>query len=268
MPQAESLLDQIQRDVLDDTVPLANALRKCLALGGQSGSEELRDWATLELQGYKDLEANPLPDYRVVPAALMVDRFSGNAQIQNQQISASILPDFAQEWISDRVEFRQGVGEIEALIKQGEQVGFLRLGIPMGAEIARLMNADPQQHSTIDRIYWSVTPAAVRGVVDQVRTSLTQLVAELRATMPRGEEVPSTEAANQAVQVVVHGGKRSRINVNTSQASGPESTATTTTTSSPAKSESGSWSRSKRIGAFVVGAATIAGAVFAAIQVF
>jgi AbiTii len=77
--RAESLIDQIQTDALDDAVPVATALRKCIVLGGQSGSEALRDWATRELQGY-EAEAD-LPPYRVVLAPLMVDAVSGRTQI-------------------------------------------------------------------------------------------------------------------------------------------------------------------------------------------
>lgn len=207
MAPRETLLDQIERDVLDDSASLAGALRKCLALGGQSGSEELRDWATLELQAYKDLEATPLPDYRVVPAQLTIDGFSVNAIVKGQAISPSVLPDVVQERIKNQVEFRQGIGEIEALIAQGERGGgVIRVGVPMGSEIARLMNADLQrEYSSIERIYWTVVPAAVRGVTDQVRTALTQLVAELRASMPRDESLPSSDAVHQAIQVAFTG---------------------------------------------------------------
>lgn len=54
------LLDQIETEALDESASLAGALRKCVALGGRTGSEQLRDWATLELEGYKDLDENPL----------------------------------------------------------------------------------------------------------------------------------------------------------------------------------------------------------------
>jgi len=266
MPQV-SLLDQIERDVLDDTTSLAGALRKCLTLGGQSRSEELRDWATLELQGYKDLETTPLPDYRVVPAQLTIDGSSPNAIIKGQAISPSVLPDFVQERITNRVEFRQGVGEIEALIAQAEhKEGVIRIGVPMGSEIARYMNVDLQsEYSSIERIYWVVVPAAVRGVTDQVRTVLTQLVAEIRAAMPRHESLPSSDAVHQAIQVAVHG-KRARVNVTSAQATGDASASIEATRVDAHESEF--WTRGRRIGAFIVGLAGVAGAVFAAIQAF
>ena len=39
------LLAQIQADVVDDTVSLSSVLQKCIVLGGQAGSQKLRDWA-------------------------------------------------------------------------------------------------------------------------------------------------------------------------------------------------------------------------------
>lgn len=62
-------------------------------------------------------------------------------------------------------------------------------------------------------------------------------------------------------------GERAKVNVSASQASGPGSNATTTTMPTP-DPEPGFWTTSRRIGALIVGLATIAGAVFTAIQVF
>ena len=50
------LLAQIEADVVDDTVPLSSLLQKCIVLGGQAGSEKMRDWARQELNGYAGAE--------------------------------------------------------------------------------------------------------------------------------------------------------------------------------------------------------------------
>ena len=64
------LLAQIEADVVDDRVPLSSLLQKCIVLGGQAGSEKMRDWARRELNGYAS-DADTVPDYRHVPAVLM-----------------------------------------------------------------------------------------------------------------------------------------------------------------------------------------------------
>jgi len=62
------LLAQIEEDVLSDR-SLADALRKCIMLGGRAGSAELRQWATQELKGYPDKEE--VPDFLTVAAPIL-----------------------------------------------------------------------------------------------------------------------------------------------------------------------------------------------------
>jgi hypothetical protein len=252
---------EIERDALDDDVPMATALRKCIVLGGKSGSEALRDWASRELQGYHG--EDELPDYRVIAAPIVIDGMTATHQIEGQQIAPSALPDFVREHVREEVELRDGVGAIQALVDKDE----IRLGLPMASEIAAYMNAESDNpYQRINRIYWNVSPVVVRGVLDRIRTALTQLVAELRANMRRDEDIPSAEAANQAVNVVVSG-KRSRVQITTAQASGSATTATATTSRTDVPpEESAFWTRSRRIGAIVVGSATVVAAVVAVVQ--
>lgn len=191
----------------------------------------------------------------------MVDGISGNHQVTNQQFPPSGLPDFAREHISEKVELRDGVGGLEALAQQPE----IKLQPVMAADIARIMNAESENpYQQIISLYWSISPSAIRGVLDQIRTALTQLVAELRASMSGDDDVPSAEAADQAVSVVVTG-KRARVNVTTAQARGAQATATVSA-DSVHEPESGFWTRWRKIGAFVVGLATITAAAVAIIE--
>jgi hypothetical protein len=258
-----SLLAQIEAAALDEEHSVAGALRKCVALGGQAGSSELRDWATKELRGYDN--DDELPEYRIVAAPILIDGVTFTAKITGQQIAPSSLPDFVQETIGERFEFRSGVGEVEELVRSCERSGEpAKLQLPGGSEVARLMTQESGDSSqSILAIYWSISPVAIRGVTDQVRTSLVQLVAELRAGMPDDQSLPSAEAAAHAVQVAVTG-KRSNVTVTAAQAgNGGQANVTA---NEPAPPESGFWTRSRRIGAFFVGAATVVGAVIAVIE--
>jgi AbiTii-like protein len=167
------------------------------------------------------------------------------------------------EHIKDEVQLRDGVGAIEALAEQPE----IKLAPPMATDLCAYMNAtggNPYQQIT--HLYWGVSPPALRGVVDQIRTALTQLVAELRANMGGDEDIPSAETANQAVQVVVTG-ERPHVNVTTAQTSGSDAPALATTSNPESQSDdSGFWTRWRKIGAFVVGCATVAGAAFGLVQ--
>lgn len=168
---AKRLLDEIERDVASD-VPLATTLGKCVILGGRSGSVDLRDWATRELRGYPP--DAPLPDYRVIGAAIMADAFTGNAQVTGQRISPNELPEFAREDISEEVRLHQGVGELEAIVGHARASGktAVNLSLPMARDLGRLRDnasGNPFQH--IQSIYWSVSIANLEGVLDQVRTN-------------------------------------------------------------------------------------------------
>jgi hypothetical protein len=257
------LLAQIESEALDERLPVAGALRKCVALGGKAGSSDLRDWATSELRGYEDEAA--LPPYRVVPAPLRIDGATARGLITGQPIAPSMLPDFVQEKVKEEFKFMAGVGELEAVAGSAEAAGDpVKLQLPMGGDVARLMNAEHQDPSqTILAVYWAVSPATVRGILDQVRTILIQLVAELQASTPTGQDVPTSEATNQAVNVAVHG-RRSKVIVNAPQAA--EGSTATITADAAAPAESGWWTRARRIGAFVVGVATIAAAVLGYLQ--
>jgi AbiTii-like protein len=206
------LLAEIERDVLDESKSVAAALRKCLALGGQAKSAELRDWASRELHGYPD--EVPLPDYRKIRTPLLMDGFTGGGIFRGKQVSVIDLPQEARDVMGD------------------------------------------------ERVYWSVGTGVLRGVVDAIRTTLTELVAEIRAGMAGGDVTPSPDVVGQAVQFAVYG-KGNRITV---AAAGPGGTATVTSSSEePEESRFWTW---RRAGAIIVGLATIAGTVAAILAPF
>jgi hypothetical protein len=174
------------------------------------------------------------------------------------------LPDFVQEKVDEEFKFYSGIGEIEELARSAEKSGeAAKLQLPMGSDIARIMNAQTEHGHQIISIYWAISPVSLRGIGDRIRTNLVQLVAELRASMPEDGVLPTAEAASNALQVVVTG-KRAKVNINNAQTSGPGNANVAVNTS---QDESGFWTTSRRIAAVIVGIATVAGAVFAGIQV-
>ena len=117
-------------------------------------------------------------------------------------------------------------------------------------------------HQSVQRVYWNVSPTAIFGVVDQVRTKLVELVAQIRSDTGSVDD-PSRDVVENAVNVVIHG-KRSRVTVHAAQASGHASA----TVNPPTADDSPPWWRTtKAIWAFIVGAAGIAAAVFAYLQI-
>lgn len=253
-------MQQIEDDALDSTKSVADALRKCIALGGHSGSDELRTWAARELKGYERPE--DVPDYRIIAAPIVIDGVAGFNYISRQQISPHDLPDVAQEaGISETLPLTSGIGELEEMaLRARERNEAIGLGLPGGASLAKLMTHEwGSQHQSVQRVYWSVSPTAVFGVVDLVRTKLVELVAQMRSDTGSSQDPPADIIQN-AVNVVIHG-KRSRVSINTAQSSG-SGDATVKEGSDPDPS-SPWWRTTRAVWSFVVGAATIAAAVLA-----
>lgn len=217
-----SLLAQIEQDALDDDVPLAVALRKCVALGGRSGSSKLRTWANKELRGY--VREDELPPYRKISAPLKINAVAGPNIITGQQISPMSLPDFVQENVSEDVHLRQPIAELESIVKSKQES--VKLTFPESASVAAFMNRKiAQPFQEITAIYWDVSVATIVGVVDQARTALVDFVAELVALMPEGAETPSAADTERALHVAVTG-HRSQVTIQAPSASGG-STSTT-----------------------------------------
>lgn len=263
MAKERTLLEQIEHDVLTSQ-PLADTLRKCVVLGGKAGSIELRDWATCELRGYDS--KSDAPDYRTVDAPILADAVTGNAIVKRQMIGVSSLPDFVQEEISHQFTLLQGIGALEAMAASADnsENGAVNLSLPMASEIGSLMDqASGNPYQQITALYWSISGVVLHGVVDQVRTTLTELVAEMRAGTPSSAALPTAGVANQAVNVAVHG-KRARVTVQSAQASEGSSA------NFKADDDDGNspfWTTSRRIAALFAGLASIAGAALTVAQV-
>ncbi|WP_460087418.1 AbiTii domain-containing protein [Streptomyces variabilis] len=198
-------LEQLESAVLDDTASLATALRRCLMLAGYAHHGELRAWALKELGGY--VAADDLPLYRKVPAALEVTvNFSLPGTLlrnDTRRISPRQLPQAARDrGIGESAPIRQGVRELEALVTRGDRV--VRLSPPRSAEYTLLMTQEQHQlgneEADITSLHWDVSVASIEGVLDHIRTRLTQFVAEVRAAMPPGQHNPNPDQIDSAAQ--------------------------------------------------------------------
>jgi hypothetical protein len=182
-------------------------------LGGDTHSTALRTWALHELQGYENSDV-PIPDYRRIPAPLMMDYAAGMGVVTGHQVSYFELPDFAQDALGNELRLGTGVHQIESLIASHRD-RTVPLGPSMAADLAQLMSQQLGRHIT--RLYWSVHVSALEGVLDQIRTRLVQLVAELLAAMSRGQQDPTPDQVDQVLQHIpsinITAGDNSSINV-------------------------------------------------------
>ena len=108
------LLTQIERGAHDSTADMPALLRRCITLGGVTGSESLREWASRELMGYGD--EDELPTYRTAAAPLVLDAQLPGGTVTGQQVPYFLIPDFARDHLGDDIEFRQPIAEIAEML--------------------------------------------------------------------------------------------------------------------------------------------------------
>lgn len=211
------LLDEIEAGAFEGGHELPRALKKCLALGGLGSSAQLRDWASKELNGYEPEDV--LPGYRELSAPLAVDAIVGNGWIKGQQISTWDLPGFCRDAFSGPVRVTSSISEVAQVLADCRD-GTIKLqhpGMPDAVKIWNAESSQPYQH--IERVYWTASKSAYRGIVEAVATKLVQLVAEIRASAP-GSVAATPAVIDSAFNVAVHGAKRSNITIQTAAAGG------------------------------------------------
>ncbi|MFF0837653.1 MULTISPECIES: hypothetical protein [unclassified Streptomyces] len=267
-------LEQLERAVLDDTASLASALRQCLMLAGYARHEELRAWALKELEGYP--AADELPPYRKVQAALEVEfTLYLPGQIiegKTRRISTVQLPKSARDrGIGESAPIRQGVRELEGLIAISDRL--IRLGPPGSAEYVLEMTRQQQQSgiesTEITALSWAIAKPSIEGVLDHIRTRLTQFVAEVRATMPAGQQTPDANQIDSAAQQALNitGGDGSTFHISAPHAKADRGGTASANVNEPAPATPQPWwHRTSVIWTAVAAVATIAG-VFATVIV-
>ena len=166
------------------------------------------------------------------------------------------LPDFAREVITNDLDLRMGVGEIEQLARRCPPGDVVKLQPPGAADLVAFMNAQQNLNGHLQALYWGVSPVALDGVVEQVRTALTVMIAQINASLPDGTDTPPAEVATNAITFAVTG-KRNKISFAAPQGGG------TVTTASPGQDEQGPRQWVRIAGAVLLGLVAIAGLIFA-----
>jgi hypothetical protein len=271
------LLAEIELGAHDPTSGLPTLLRKCISLGGATGSARLRDWATKELKGYG--AGDDLPPYRMTTSLLFMDAAIPRGRVSGQQVPLTLIPEVARPSIQGDIHLPQPIAEIGDLVSSARRDGedSIRLSPPLAQELLALMNNDlakrerqswgggldlpPSQ--VIERVYWRVGTSFFVAILDTVRTTLVELVAEMRAGTPSGEALPTHDVAEQAVDIAING-NRNRVVINQV---GPSGTAVASAGGAASTGDVAPESKSRRVMRWIVGIAGViaAGAAIAAL---
>ncbi len=108
-----SLVEELQRDVLNQSVTVVELLRKCLVVATKLGIDDFASWARLELDGYKDVE---VPGYRVVRGQPTVfNPYRGYQPL--------FFPDTKLTEHFSSMHYKQPIGQIEHQLTMAEKEG-------------------------------------------------------------------------------------------------------------------------------------------------
>lgn len=238
-------------------------------LGGYAHHEELRAWALKELEGYAS--ADELPSYREVPAALEVTvdlNLPGQIiQGNTRRISPHLLPQDARDrGIGERAPIRQGVRELEALVAASDRM--VQLSPPGSAEYVLQMTRQQQELGNdvadITSLHWAIAVPSIQGVLDHIRTRLTQFVAEVRAAMPPGQQNPNPDQIDSAAQQALNitGGDGSTFHIVAPNAKADRGGTASANVNEPAPATPQPWwHRTSVIWTAIAAVATIAGVI-------
>lgn len=204
------ILKSLREQVLDESESLVGLLRKCLALGALTGSDELRTWANNELKGYAD--DAPLPSYRSITAPLYINQRGGNEYLTGQQINQLQIPSDLRQYVPDSLAFRQPLEEIVQMAASGQKS--MKMGYAIFSVVAAEWTKMLGPWQAVTALYYSVLPSSIAGIVSMIRTTLVEIVIDLAKDVPL-DSLPSKAKVDSVVQVHIGSKDEYQVSVHT-----------------------------------------------------
>ena len=207
----ESLIVQLQTEVVNSGVPISDILRKAKILASLLKNEEFKGWIDAELGGYSTPDGRPeYRRFRSMSFGTFAGRFGQMAK--NVPIPGALLPTSLQE-LAGHLEMSQGVKEIETLAAQAGQDGAVRIAWPAEAVILARDHVQMDDGSMLVEAWKPLVKGQLDGILDQVRNRLLDFFLELREINP---EIVNSETAIRDVprdtvthlfQTTIYGGR-------------------------------------------------------------
>jgi len=201
------ILKDLRDQVLDESQSLVGLLRKCLALGTVTGSEELRVWANNELKGYP--EGVRVPEYRQLYAQLLMNSVSGQFHATGQQIDRLLIPEDLRVLVPEQLHLRQPVGELAEMASREKAITMTGPTFPI---VASRWSQQLPMFQDVLSLYWSMLPSTISGIVDNVRTTLVEIVIDMAKDVPL-DKLPSKAQVDSVVKVHVGPNNQYEVNV-------------------------------------------------------
>lgn len=200
------LIDEIIEMASGNDTPLPTILRKCLVLAARLKADELRAWASGELQGFDRKNTPPHRIMKITAKGLFLGPF--NASISDQPLPASALKPEHREW-AHTAHLGQGIAAYEALIS-GDPKGNAMIHWP--ADLVVLYQAKFIDGYGLNRAWQELPMPAIAAMLDGIKTKVLVFALELKdqysdlaETVERSPAL-AAPTVNQIFYNVFHGG--------------------------------------------------------------
>jgi len=186
-----SLVEELQRDVLNQNVTVVELLQKCLVVAMKLGIQEFASWARLEIDGYKDKE---LPEYRVV---------HGQPQVFNpyRGYQPLFFPDSKLTERFSKMHFNQPIGQIEHELKSAEKTG------SDGFYVSYSPSVEKKLMDAIDfrlQPFLNISASEFRKILDSVRKIVLEWTLRLEADGIIGEGMSFSKEEKEKAQSITY----------------------------------------------------------------
>lgn len=193
-----TLLEEIQRDAVDERSSLSALLRKCKILAARLGSQALEDWLVWESNGYP--AESELPEYRHVSLQLK-GHFAGSfgASMQNAPIPLLSVPEKLRENCRT-FQCRQSIASIESLISSNKAG---TLSLQMG-DLAVFLGSKVYSGYNCIQVWGEIGQGSLVEITNAVRNKALDFSLALWKEEPRAGEAASRDLKSDRVTQIFH----------------------------------------------------------------
>ncbi|MGY2095709.1 AbiTii domain-containing protein [Pseudomonas simiae] len=182
----DSLVLELQRDVLDRTIHIPDLLRKALLVSRKLKIKDIEEWLNDELNGY---EARSVPSYRIVTGELKAfNPYQGWIPVNMGELHESMCQHST----------RDSVSQITDLVERAE-TGTVTVKFPAGLNAAFMKltrtNFEPGLHVPVHKL--------VR-ILDVTKTKIMEFALDLESRGILGEGISFSKAEEQLAQSITH----------------------------------------------------------------
>ncbi|UTV26369.1 AbiTii domain-containing protein [Photobacterium atrarenae] len=187
---SKSIVETIQVEAMDDSVPLSSLLPKAYAVARKLELDEFANWANFELKGY-ECAAGELPDYRAPIAHLR--GFNGRGW------TPVVIPNDKYEKILSRAYCFESISQLEDTMS--EMKGGIEICYYLNGEQARmvgqLVGYNTQYAHFLGR-------SAIMRIISTVRSSILDWAIELEMNGVKGEGISFTPREKEIAKVTTN----------------------------------------------------------------